>query len=125
MSTANSATPRPEDIAPAFDSALNRGDLDSLMALFHPEATMRMTDGSIIAEDLGVLREALAGLIAARPTIHNRVRRVLASDDIALLLLDWEIRIGETTDRGTATQIAERNADGNWQLRVSNPLGIE
>lgn len=119
----------PEDIPAAFDAALNRGDLNALMALFHPGATMRMTDGSIIVEEPAALREALSALIALRPSLRNIVRRVLVSGDVALLLLDWEIRIappGETerVERGTATQVAERSADRTWLLRIANPLGI-
>jgi uncharacterized protein (TIGR02246 family) len=126
---ARGATPRPEDMPSAFDAALNRGDLDAVMALFHPDATMRMTDGTVVAEDPDALRKALGGLIASRPNLRNIVRRVLVSDDVALLLLDWEIRItapggNEVVERGTATQVAERCADGNWKLRIANPLGI-
>jgi ketosteroid isomerase-like protein len=64
-----------------------------------------------------------------KPILKNTVRRVLKSGDIALLLLDWEIRVApdghSSVQRGTATQIVERSTTGNWQLRVSNPLGIE
>lgn len=119
----------PEDIPAAFDAALNRGDLNALMALFHPGATMRMTDGSIIVEEPAALREALSALLALRPSLRNIVRRVLVSGDVALLLLDWEIRIAppgeaERVERGTATQVAERSADRTWLLRIANPLGI-
>ena len=129
LSAARGATPRPEDIPAAFDAALNRGDLDAVVALFHPKATMRMTDGNVIAEGPDALRKALGGLIALRPSLRNIVRRVLVSDDVALLLLDWEIRTtvpGEdrVVERGTATQVAERCADGSWLLRIANPLGI-
>jgi pimeloyl-ACP methyl ester carboxylesterase/ketosteroid isomerase-like protein len=118
-------TPHPQDIPAAFDRALNRGDLDAVMALFHPQATMRMTDGTIVTEDSALLREAMGQLISLRPELHNDVRRILVSGDVALLLLDWEIQIGGSMQRGTATQIAHRGDDGNWRLRIANPLGIE
>lgn len=122
------AAARPEDIPPAFDAALNRGDLDALMALFHPDAVMRMTDGST-AENPAALRQSLDALRAMRPELHNTIRRVLTSGDIALLLLEWTIRFTppDGTDilqHGTATQMAQRNAGGVWQLRIANPLGI-
>ena len=120
---------RPEEVPAVFDAALNHGDLDAVMSLFHPEAIMRMQDGSTIAEGHDALRDAFARLIAARPEIRNGVRRVIASGDIALLLLEWTIRLAppdqeEIVESGVATQVAERNADGIWQLRISNPLGI-
>ncbi|MES1956272.1 alpha/beta fold hydrolase [Salinisphaera hydrothermalis] len=129
-SGASEAAARPEAVPALFDAALNRGDLDAVMSLFHPEATMRMQDGRTIAEGYNALRDAFARLMAARPQIHNGVRRVIASGDVALLLLDWTIRMtspaqDEIVERGVATQVAERNADGIWQLRISNPLGID
>ncbi len=122
------ATPRPADIPAAFDTALNRGDLEAVIALFHPEATMRMTDGTVVSAQDGALREALGGLIAARPVLRNSVRQVLISDEIALLLLDWEISLPTPDGKrmiqgGIATQVAMRQANGNWLLRISNPLG--
>lgn len=121
---------RPEDVPAVFDSALNRGDLDAVMSLFHPKAIMRMQDGRTIAEGHDALRDAFSRLIAARPEIRNGVRRMIASGDVALLLLEWTIRStppdqDEIVQSGVATQVAERNADGIWQLRISNPLGID
>src|SRR5690625_923059 len=121
---------RPEELPTIFDAALNRGDIDAVTSLFHPEAIMRMQDGETIAEGSEGLRAAIAQLIAARPELRNGVRRVIASGDIALLLLDWTIRLtpperDEIVERGVATQVVERNADGIWQLRISTPLGID
>ncbi|MBO9195975.1 alpha/beta fold hydrolase [Rhizobium sp. 16-449-1b] len=122
-------TPRPEDVASAFDSALNSGNVDGVMALFHPEAVMRMTDGSVVEGGPKAIRGDIEKLVSVKPILKNTVRRVLKSGDIALLLLDWEIRSApdghSSVQHGTATQIVERSAAGNWQLRVSNPLGIE
>ncbi|WP_250518819.1 alpha/beta fold hydrolase [Caballeronia sp. ATUFL_M1_KS5A] len=117
-----------EQIPAAFDAALNAGDLDSLLAVFSNHAMMRMTDGEI-ANTPATLRNALAKLLALRPQIHNRIRTVLRSGELALLLLDWSLTIqlpdGKAhTENGTATQVAEQNADGGWRLRISNPLGV-
>lgn len=55
-------------------------------------------------------------LVSMKPIIKNTVRRVLKSGDIALLLLDWEIRVASddhsSVQHGTATQIVERSAAG-------------
>ncbi|MFJ6328513.1 MULTISPECIES: alpha/beta fold hydrolase [unclassified Rhizobium] len=122
-------TPRPEDVAAAFDSALNGGNLDGVMMLFHPQAAMRMTDGSVVEGGPEAIRVEFEKLVLLKPILRNTVRRVLKSGDIALLLLDWEISVASdghpSVQRGTATQIVERSATGNWQLRISNPLGIE
>lgn len=117
----------PADLPPAFDVALNGGDVDALISLFHPEATMRMTDGNVVA-GVEALRPALGTLVSGRPTLHNTVRHSIVSGDLALLIVDWEIRVPvpgqrDLVDRGTATQVAQCVAPDEWLLRISNPLG--
>ncbi|GAB0115668.1 alpha/beta fold hydrolase [Acidisoma sp. C75] len=122
------AAMRPEDLPPLFDAAFNAGDLDAVLALFHPAATMRMTDGTLVTGGGEALRAALGGLLALKPRLQNHVRRVLVSEDQALILAEWQIVMpgpGEaSTARGVATQVAGRGADGAWRLRIANPLGV-
>ena len=119
----------PEQVPVAFDAALNTGDLDSLLATFSNQATMRMTNGEVIQESPGELRTAFARLLASRPRIRNDVRRVLTSGDLALVLLDWTLHVTlpdgrEHEEHGTATQVMEKGRDGGWRLRISNPPGL-
>ncbi len=118
----------PEQVPPAFDAALNAGDLDAVLALFDDAATMRMTDGVHVAHGKPALREALARLLTLRPRIRNHVRLTLASGDTALVLMDWTVSMTlpdgrEVAQAGAATQVMARGADGVWRLRISNPLG--
>lgn len=119
----------PEQVPAAFDAALNAGDLDVLLGLFSSKATMRMTGGETIQEDPAGLRSGLARLLQLRPRIHNEIRRVITSGDIALVLLDWSLSVTlpdghEQEQRGTATQVMEKGRDGGWRLLISNPLGL-
>jgi uncharacterized protein (TIGR02246 family) len=119
----------PEQVPAAFDAALNAGDLDSVLGLFGPCATMRMTNGEVVQESPAGLRDALTRLLALRPRIRNAVRRVLTSGDIALVLIDWTLTVRlpdghEREERGTATQVMQKGRDGGWRLRISNPLGL-
>lgn len=41
----------------AFDAAMNTGERDTLMSLFSNNATMRMTDGTVVQENPAALRE--------------------------------------------------------------------
>ncbi|WP_414441513.1 alpha/beta fold hydrolase [Burkholderia sp. 22PA0106] len=118
----------PEQVPQAFDAAFNAGDVEAVLALFDDDATMRMADGIHTAHGKPALRAALGPLLAGRPHIVNRVRRTLTSGDVALVLLDWTVRMTlpdgrEATQSGTATQVMARGADGRWALRISNPLG--
>lgn len=119
----------PEQVPLAFDAALNAGDLDALLAVFSNHATMRLTNGDVVQENPAGLRGSLAQLLALRPRIRNTVRRVLASGDIALVLLDWTLDLTLPDGRrheecGTATQVMEKGRDGGWRLLISNPLGL-
>ena len=119
----------PAQVPAAFDAALNAGDLDAVVGLFSENATMRMTNGEVVQESRAELRSRLAGLLAVRPRIRNEVRRVLVSDDIALVLLDWTLTVtlpdGQPhEERGTATQVMAKGLDGGWKLRISNPPGL-
>jgi uncharacterized protein (TIGR02246 family) len=121
-------TLRPEDVGTVFDTALNSADVDGVMTLFHAQAVMRMTDGLVVEGGSDAIRNEIQRLVSLRPILKNTVRRVLRSGDIALLLLDRTMSVApddhSNVKRGTATQIVERSAQGKWQLRVSNPLGI-
>lgn len=75
------------------------------------------------------MRAAFATLLALRPTTKNEVRRVLMSNDLALVLMDltFTLRTPDDltmVDKGTATQVVQRQADGSWRLKISNPLGV-
>lgn len=54
-------------------------------------------------------------------------RHVYATDDLALLIVDWVIE-GTADGRpvrieGTATDVARRGPDGRWRYAVDNPFG--
>jgi uncharacterized protein (TIGR02246 family) len=119
----------PAEVPHAFDAAMNAGDLDGLLRVFSNNATMRMTNGEVAQESPAELRGAMAQLLAMKPRICNTVRRVLSSDNIALVLLDWTLSVtlpdGQPrVEQGTATQVMEKGRDGGWRLRISNPLGL-
>lgn len=119
----------PEQVPVAFDAALNSGDLEALLSMFSNQATMRMTDGQVVQERPNELRRALAQLLAMRPQIRNRIRSVIPSGDLVLVLLDWALSVTlpdgqQHRESGVATQVMEKGLDGGWRLRISNPLGL-
>jgi uncharacterized protein (TIGR02246 family) len=133
MNHDNHSTPTapgtPAEVPVHFDAAFNRGDVAAVLAVFNAPSTMRMTDGQVVEQDPAALEQALTQLLSQRPQVHNKVRRVLACDDIALVLMDWTFIVktsdGETQNAsGTATQVMQRQADGTWRLKISNPLGV-
>ena len=119
----------PAEVPVRFDEAFNRGDIDAVLALFNEPATMRMTDGQVVQQDNQALRHSFSQLLALRPRIRNEVRQALVCDDVALVVMDWTLTAATAdgqihTDRGTATQVMQRQADFTWRLKISNPLGL-
>ncbi|MEU3352485.1 DUF4440 domain-containing protein [Streptomyces sp. NPDC037389] len=117
----------PAQLPRAFEDALNGGDIEGILALFAPGATMRTEAGEVITGDQA-LRQEISGLAAARGRLANSSRHALVGAGTALLVTDWTLDItapdGERVARtGTTANVARQGADGCWRFAVLNPLG--
>lgn len=110
-----------------FEARLNAGDIDGVLALFAPDATMRTTTGAIISGRDALHRE-ISGTIAAQGHLTNVPRNILGGGDTALLITDWTMEI-TTPDgtriapTGTTANVARQLPTGEWRFAVLNPLG--
>ena len=110
-----------------FERLLNARDLDGLMTLYEPEAALMPLPGSVVVGTTAV-RAALAGFIAANPSIRTSGRLVARTGDIALLANDWTLDVDgpdgkRTTMKGSAIEIARRQKDGRWLFAMDMPYG--
>ncbi|SEM63307.1 YybH family protein [Streptacidiphilus jiangxiensis] len=116
----------PAQLPPAFEKALNSGNLDEVLDLFAPGAVMRTVTGETVTGQ--ALRDYTAGSIAGNAHLSNGPSRVVAGGDIALLSEEWTMEI-TTPDghrrkaTGTTANVARRSPDGTWRMAVLNPLG--
>jgi len=86
------AAPRaPEDWPRLFEQHLNTGELDAVMALYAPDASVVAPSGEVVVGHDGI-RRMLAGLIDRKTRLNGRVVRVVTSGDVALLYTDWQAR---------------------------------
>ena len=115
------------DFPHAFDTALNGGDLDRLAALYEDDAVLRVSSGETRSGGHAV-REMMGGLLAAQTTITNSLRHVFRSGDVALIIVDYVLRLSapdgspvEVT--GTAANVIRRDEEKGWRLVVANPQG--
>ena len=112
----------------AYEDALNAGDIEAVLSLFEPEATMRtVTDEVVTGEEK--LRAETAKTIAGKAHLTNKERRTLVAGDTALLIVDWNLTATlpdgtSVNPTGTTTAVARRSPDGFWRFAVLNPLGI-
>jgi uncharacterized protein (TIGR02246 family) len=119
----------PEEIDPLFAQALNAGDLDALLALYEPNASLMPSPGKVVA-GTAEIREALSAFLAGRPNITLTRRLVSRSDDLALVTSKWELTMTgadgqRSTMSGQSVEVVRRQRDGSWRFAIDMPFGIE
>ena len=117
----------PEACDRLFGEYTNAGDLDRLVGLYEPDASLVQHDGTP-ATGAAAIRESLAGLLAMKPRIQMNVTRVVrAGADLAVLYNDWSL-VAEGPDgnvlpmTGKAMEIVRRQPDGSWRFAVDDPF---
>jgi len=120
---------QPTDLDRLFAQALNAGDLDALVALYEPNASLTPMPGHKVTGTAGI-REALRGFLAAKPRITmNSVRVVAQTGDLALVNAQWQLAaVGQdgkpTSASGSSVEVARRQADGRWLFVIDEPFGV-
>jgi ketosteroid isomerase-like protein len=80
----------PEEVPRLLAENFVAGDLDALVALYEPDATLVAQPGGAVT-GIEAISEALRGLLATQPTFNLEVRKVLQTGDIALSFADWTL----------------------------------
>ena len=125
--TAGSRIVDPARLPFAYQDALNAGDADAVVALFHQDATMHTFTGKVLTDEEALHAEAVQS-IAAQARLTNKLRSTLIGGDTALVIVDWDLeatlpdgtRISPT---GTTTAVGRRSADGSWRFAVLDCQG--
>ena len=111
----------------AYQDALNAGDADAVLALFHQDATMRTFTGKVLTDHEALHAEA-AQSIAAQARLTNKLRSTLIGGDTALLVADWDLDAvlpdgTGISPTGTTTAVARQSADGSWRFVILDCQG--
>ena len=125
--TSEAASPGPVDAVAGLVRAVNRGDLDSAVALYEPDAVLLARPGEP-ARGREHIAAALQRFIALRPTLSSAASRVFESGEVALYLGRWSLTgVGPdgapVTMGGESTDVLRRQADGRWLIALDNPWG--
>jgi uncharacterized protein (TIGR02246 family) len=118
----------PEEIDPLFAQALNAGDIDALMALYEPQASLMPSPGKVVV-GTAAIREALVAFLAGRPNMTLSRRLVSHTDDLALVTSKWELTMTgadgqRSTMNGQSVEVVRRQGDGSWRFAIDMPFGI-
>lgn len=115
----------PQKMNPTFALAYNSRNLQSLLALYEPNAILRTDgDGGNLA-GMSEIAEALSGLLAIPGTMTSRNHFCIEHDGLALLRADWVIVSdeGAAVASGSSAELIRRQADGNWRYVIDHAVG--
>jgi uncharacterized protein (TIGR02246 family) len=108
------------DIHPAVEAGINSQDLEGLMALYAPDATLMLPDGSTVT-GTAAIREQFAGLLEMKAHITMRSRFATEAGDLALLSNEWTLTVGDESMSAVSAEVARREPDGSWLYVVDHP----
>ena len=122
----NAATP--DELDTLFAKALNAGDLDALMALYEPGATLMASPGSVVA-GTAAIRTALAGFLAGKPAMTISARTLSQTGDLALVSAQWRLSMTSpdgksATLNGQSVEVLRRQPAGHWLFAIDFPFGV-
>jgi len=123
------AARNPEDLDRLFAGALNTGNIEELMELYEPQASLMPSPGKVVA-GAEAIREALAGFIAGKPTMSLSPRVVAKTADLALTTSKWDLTMTGPDGKpaqmsGQSIEVARRGPDGNWRFAIDLPFGVD
>jgi uncharacterized protein (TIGR02246 family) len=119
----------PEDLDRLFAGALNTGNIEELMTLYEPHASLMPSPGKIVS-GADAIRDALQGFLDGKPKMSLSPRVVAKTSDLALTTSKWELTMtgpdGKPTQMaGQSVEVARRGADGNWRFAIDLPFGVD
>jgi ketosteroid isomerase-like protein len=112
----------PEEICCLFSQYMAEGNLESLLALYDPEAVILNRAREMKRGHKG-LREQLAPNATAKAHFEFRTRQLIQADDIALMHTEWT-KLSPQRTSVYAVEVARRQPDGSWRWLIGDPFTI-
>ena len=121
----------PEEVLNSIVEGINTGNLDSLMMLYETGACFASQPGQL-AKSPESIRQSLRSFIDMNGKLELKVKRVLQTSDLALVISEWSF--SGTGPDGNPVNIAAKKstevlrrqqADGSWRFVIDNPWGTD
>jgi uncharacterized protein (TIGR02246 family) len=118
---------KPEEVHRLFSEAFNANDLNAIVSLYEPEATLVPQPGQTVRGHAAI-RQALTAFLAMKPRFAFQSIKALESGDLAILFSSWTLA-GAGPDgnavsmAGKTTDVVRRQKNGTWLLVSDNPFG--
>ena len=116
---------KPEECDALFEKYVNEGNLEALVDLYEPEATLIPAPGQV-AVGTEAIRVALKPMLDGGLKVKLNVTQTFTSGDIAACYNDWSgVAKGPNGDEmpfsGKAIEICRRQADSSWKFAIDDP----
>lgn len=120
---------RPEEFHSRFAAAFNSGNVEAVMALYEPEATLVPQPGQVV-QGREALRQALLQFLALKGTMEVTSIFTVKGSGVVLTRGQWKLT-GTGPDgkpiemRGRSVEILRQQPNGEWLLAVDHPFGAD
>lgn len=115
---------QPADLHKLYREAFNRGDVEALVGLYEPDATLVVNGAPVTGADS--IRTMLESWMSRKGQMQLETRGVIESrDGLAVLHGVWVIspQAGEHSlaTQGISTEVVRRQRDGTWRFVIDSP----
>ena len=119
----------PDDLHKAFVTAFNSGNVEAVLALYEPEASLVPQPG-MVTQGRASIRQALQQFLAVRGTMRIETVYVMNQGSIALTRGQWQLTGKDPQGhpiemRGKSIEVARRQPNGEWLFAIDHPFGAD
>lgn len=119
--------PRPEDMFPRLEQALNVGNIEAALALYEEDAAFVTGDGELARGREG-LRAVFEGMVNAKIITKGTPVRTMVVKDLALVFVQYTgtVPMSDGTEMhlsGLSTDVLRQQPDETWLSVIDNPFG--
>jgi len=114
----------PEVLNEHFNDLFRQGELERMVALYEPEAVVRLTNGELIAGHEQI-RTYLAQLLKLHGELVAGEQSCTRCGDLAILQANWSFKgtggaAGPVELGGRSSKVARKGMDGAWRYVIDN-----
>jgi len=117
----------PEQAHELFVEYFNAANLDALVSLYEPNATLVPFPGEPVSGHAAI-REVLGGFLGLRCRMELKIDKIFRADDVALIFSSWSLK-GIAADgkplelTGQTSDVVRHQPDNTWRFVIDNPRG--
>ena len=115
----------PGQMNEAFARAFNSRNMDELLALYEPNAVLRVDGTERTLAGLDAIAGELKQFLQVPGTMTSKNNFCVESGDLALLRADWELSgpDGTAIVSGSSAEVVRRQPDGSWLYVIDHAMG--